>query len=437
MYRELRQNQWKTYEELRQEQEKQLRRIISFAYENVPYYRKLFNALRIIPGDIKGIKDLEGLPILTKEIIKQNRADFRPVNLKKIKYYESATGGSTGTPFKYRLERFDKFLSAALLYRGWGYGGYELGDRTVLLANAALSPGVKSKLAVITQEIARNIRKLSAFDMDDKGIKSYIKVMNSFKPKFIRGCASSIYFFARWIAKNRPALHQPVAVFTTAEKLYPVMREMIKDAFKCNVYDTYGLNDGGVSAFECPDYSGLHIDTERSVMEVVDENGEQLENGEGKILATSLYNYAMPFIRYDTGDLGRITINTCRCGRGYKLLQEVIGRNFDILVTPEGKGIHGCFFTNTILEYCPGIKEYQVVQERLDRIVVKIFPEEDFKENQLDKVKEVIRKRSKGWQVEFEFVDKIDRTSSGKYQFIINKSREGNMYEAIERNNRE
>lgn len=166
-YKKLVQNQWKSYEELKEEQEKQLRVMINFAYKNVPYYHKLFNTLKLSPEDIKKVEDLEKLPILTKDIIKQNWEDFKPITLNKQNYYELATGGSTGTPFKYRLYKFDRFLAGAMLYKGWGYGGFELGDKMVFLAGASLDIGTKSYLAKRVHEIARNIKKLYLFDMED------------------------------------------------------------------------------------------------------------------------------------------------------------------------------------------------------------------------------------------------------------------------------
>ena len=108
--------------------------MVNFAYQNVPYYHKLFNRLGLNPGDIRTVKDLEKLPFLNKEIINKNPDDFKPLHLKRIKYTTAATGGTTGTPLQYRLSGFDRFLGGALLYRGWGYGGYQLGDRMVFLA---------------------------------------------------------------------------------------------------------------------------------------------------------------------------------------------------------------------------------------------------------------------------------------------------------------
>jgi len=115
-------------------------------------------------------------------------------------------------------------------------------------------------------------------------MREYAGVLNSFKPRFIRGYASSIYFFARWLEENQVSVPFPEGVFTTAEKLFPHMRKTIGDVFGCDVYDNYGLNDGGISAYECPEHAGLHIDTERSIMEVVDNNGLAVEEGEGQIL---------------------------------------------------------------------------------------------------------------------------------------------------------
>lgn len=419
IYKKLIQNQWKSYEELKIEQEKQLRHIINFAYKNVPYYHNLFKDMKLVPEDIKKIEDLEKIPILTKEIIKSNYEDFKPINLNKMRYLEAFTGGSTGIPLKYRTDIFDRFLSGALLYRGWRYGGYDLSDKMVLLGGSSLSIGTESYLTKRVHEIARNIKKLSSFDMEEKDMRRYFDIINSFKPKFIRGYPTAIYFLSKWIEENNLEIHKPLAVFTTAEKLYPSMREKIKTVFNSDVYDNYGTSDGGVGCNECQEHTGFHIDTERSILQIIDNDGNELENGEGKIISTHLYNYSMPLIRYDNGDLGIISEDICRCGRGHKLLKEIIGRSVEILYTPEGKNVHGMFLVY-ILKVCKGIKEYQVVQEKLDKIVIKIVPEKEFEDKQLELIRKEIRKKSKGWKVEFEIVENIQRTASGKYKYITN-----------------
>lgn len=418
-------DQWKSYEELKKEQEEQLRHIISYSYRYVPFYHKLFDSLNLEPADINVIEDLEKLPILTKSDINNHWDDFKPTILDRINYYRRSTGGSTGTPFNYRITRFERFLDGATIYKGWSFAGYQLGDRMVFLGGSSIGIGDTHALYTTVQkkfhEYIRNIRMLSSFDMGEKDMEKYVKIIKSFRPCYIYGYASSIYFLSNWIEKHGVDICGIKGIFTTSEKLYPHMRAQIEDVFGCDVYNTYGLNDGGVHAFECREHKGLHIPTERSIMEVVNENGEQLTNGDGKILATSLYNYSMPFIRYDTGDLGTITDQACSCGRGYKLLKDVVGRSVDIFVTPDGTNIHGWFFLYVFWKYSKGIKEYQVVQEKLDKIVIRIVRDESVNDIQLDKIRETIMEKSKEWVVEFKFVESIDRTKSGKYKFIINE----------------
>ncbi|MCX7735859.1 MAG: phenylacetate--CoA ligase family protein [Candidatus Kapabacteria bacterium] len=420
VYRRVMENQWRPYEELKAEQDEQLRKMILFAYENVPYYNKLFNKLGIIPSDIQRSEDLQILPILTKEIIKENWNEFIPKNLDKMKYDNRATGGSTGTPLKYRVSKEQRVMAGCLLYRGWSYGGYEPGDSMVFLAGSSLGANAKTKLGKLIHETARNLKKLSSFDMSEKEMMEYVEIINHFKPKFIRGYASSIYFFSEWIINNNIHIHKPVSIFTTSEKLHNFMRPIISKAFNCDVFDGYGLFDGGISANECNHHSGLHIDTEGAVMEIVEENAKQIINGEGNVLATSLYNYALPFIRYDTGDIATISDEKCDCGRNFKLLKDIVGRSVDYLITPEGKHIHGWFFLYIFWQYCQGIKHYQVIQNTIDTVNIKIVKDHSFENSQISKILDAVRLRSENWKVEFEFVDKIERTGAGKFKFIIN-----------------
>ena len=429
-YKKLVRNQWKPYAELKRDQEKQLRHLIEFSYENVPYYRNLFKNLGLLPGDIRTVEDLEKLPILTKDIIKEHWEEFKPANLSSMKYYNRATGGSTGTPMQYRISKHDRFLSGAILYRGWGYGGFELGDRMVMLAGSSLGIGTGSSLTTKIHEIARNLRKLSSFDMGEREMREYARVLNSFRPRFIRGYASSIYFFARWLEENQISVPSPEGVFTTAEKLFPHMRETIGDVFDCDVYDNYGLNDGGISAYECSEHAGLHIDTERSIMEVVDGDGLAVDSGEGQILATSLHNYAMPFIRYSTGDIGTLLDSQCVCGRGSLLLGDVVGREKEFLITPQGQYVHGAALFNLIFHTLENadfpdivnrIKEFQIIQKEADKLNIIFACDEILPDNVLDFIQSAIQKRFVGWHIEFQFVDAIDRSRAGKYKFIINE----------------
>jgi phenylacetate-CoA ligase len=418
-YIRLKQNERRSLEVLQAEQNIALRRMLQYACDNVPYYRRLFRILNFDPSSFRSIDDLQQLPIMTKETVKQHFDELVSTRIRRIPHITESTGGSTGTPMRYLVSQRDRMLGGALLYRGWGYAGYQLGDRMVFLAGMSLGVDPKRQLIKSTHEFFRNIRKLSTLNMGEQEMRGYVKVLGSFKPRFIRGYASSVYAFARWAQCNDFRVHQPEAVFTTSEKLYPRMRDTIANVFGCDVFDGYGLYDGGLTAFECPEHKGMHVDMERSVMELVNDEGCQVTSGQGRIIATGLMNYAMPLIRYDTDDIGIVGDDLCPCGRPYPLLNEVCGRSGDFLYTPEGKAVHSLLFAY-IFDELPWVKEYQVVQERLDRITIRVIPDRGFDERKLDNARALIQKQSDAWEVDFAVVDQIEKTRSGKYKYIVN-----------------
>jgi len=417
IYKQLLENNRARFSDKKIVQDYKMRRMINYSYNNISYYKNKFNKIGCKPNDFNTIEDLESLPILTREVIKNNYKDFIPDNNKKIKYYERRTGGSTGEPLKHRISKYDRLLSGAILYRGWGYANYELGDKMIFLGGASLNVGTSTNPFLKIDEFIRNIKKLSSFDMTPNDIQRYAKKINTFNPKFIRGYASSLYYLSKWLDYNSIKVHSPKACFTTAEKLFPQVRKLIEKVFNCEIFDTYGLNDGGVTAFETKGHSGLKIDMERSLMEVVDDNGNQIEDKEGRILATNLENHAMPLLRYDTGDIGIMTTNNLDYDNKY--LVKILGRQQEMLQTPEGKFIHGEFFSH-IFWNVNGIKQFQIVQNKIDVLDINIVLDDYFDYDQISKIKNYIFKRSKKWEVKVNILDKINQTSAGKHNFVIN-----------------
>ena len=421
-YKFVKKNECESYENLKIYQEEKLQRLIRFSYDKVPYYHKLFKSLNLKPEDIRSIEDLQKLPILTKEIIQSDQKDFIPHNLKEQKYANRSTAGSTGHPLQYRNSNDDKSLGFAILYANWGYAGYKLGDKVAVIAGSSLTPSTGSKLIDNMKAFVMNTNNFSAFDLNEKYMDKIVIALNKFKPRFLSGYASSTYLFAKHIKdKNLKIDFNPKGVFATAEVLFDYQRELIGDVFSCHVFDQYGLNDGGISAYECDVHKGLHIDMIRSITEVVDGDGNQLEGGkEGKIIATSLYNYAMPFLRYDTGDLGILSGVRCDCGRDTPLLEKIIGRVSDYIYTPGGTKIHGEFFSHIFWEFS-WVKQFQIIQNELDKVVVRIVPNNKNKiiNDDLNRIKELILKRTESMQIVIELVDEIETTKAGKWKFII------------------
>ncbi len=166
---------------------------------------------------------------------------------------------------------------------------------------------------------------------------------------------------------------------------------------------------------------GLHIDTERSILEVVDKNNEKIFGKEGEIIATSLFNYSMPFIRYKTGDIGVLSPKRyyCDCGINSPILEEIKGRTVDMLVTPEGDFVHGWFFLYIFWNYYKGIISYKVEQNNKDELCIYIVPEKglDYKKT-IRQIDLAVKERFPSWKLNFIIQEKI--IYDNKRKFIIN-----------------
>jgi len=421
-YKYFQKRKYQFFERIKDQQEKQLKKLVEFVYKNVPYYTRLFDQICIKPSDITSIKDLEKLPILTKQTIKKNWQNFIPKNINELKSLNGSTGGSTGEPLKYRMSLNDYVRGISLLYRGWGYGGYKLGDKVAMIGGSSLIPSQKLELKMKIRDYFLNIRRYSSFEMSKENLTRYIHDMNKWKPDFLRGYPSSIYQIATFIRENNLKIKfQPKSIFTTAEKLFYNNRTLIEKVFGTKVFDGYGLNDGGISAYECEAHDGMHIDMERAILEVSDSNGKQIINKEGKILATSLYNYSLPFIRYDTGDLGTISYSRCPCGCKMLLLTEIAGRITDSLK------LNNIIIGSPVLTVLMGkfdIETYQIIQEKFNSIVCKIIKGKTYKKEDEEFIKKSFYSHVGKINIKFDYVNSIPTTKASKYKFIINNMKE-------------
>ena len=417
LLRQIKGNELLGMDDLCAQQLSRLRSMLRFAFLEVPYYRNYAARMGISVDEIRTRDDLVRLPIVNRRELQDSLADFLPVSRHNPLDRDASTSGTTGTPVTYRLSRRDRAVGLALMYRGWGYSGYQLGDRVLLLAGRSLESSSHCWFSSLG-DFARNIVKLSAFDMSDGALLQYVGLINRRRPAYVRGYASALRVLARRIRLTKTIVWQPRAVFTTAEVLLPETRKEISNAFGCPVFDGYGLNDGGVSAYECEEHCGFHVDMERSILEVVNEQGIPLVEGTGRIVATTLTNYAMPLVRYDTGDVGEMKREQCSCGRQRPLLKAIHGRSTDILVTPEGKLVHGWFFVYLLRSKNRFVKEFEVVQESMRDVSLILVPGEKYDRVFEDRLRMVIRAISPGWVVRIETVESIQSTSDEKMKYV-------------------
>jgi phenylacetate-CoA ligase len=329
-----------------------------------------------------------------------------------------STGGSTGKPLRFYRTRESGNWSSAAELRAYGWSGFRFGDKQALIWG---SPIDLSKWISLRGRIWNSVTRtliLDACSMSETSMRKFARKLAWFKPKVIRGYASGVYIFAKFLESERINL-EPAAVITSAETLFHHQRAKIEDVFGCDVYDFYGSREVPSMASECSEKSGYHISSENVLLEFVKDHEQVVANETGAILVTDLTNYAMPFIRYQNGDMGKPLDEPCQCGRGLSLMGALEGRITDVIVTRDGKSVSSPVFT-LVFKDLQHVKEFQVIQESRERIKVKIVKRSQYSEEDSNCIINGIKKiAGENMQIDIEFVTSIPPTRSGKRRIVI------------------
>jgi phenylacetate-CoA ligase len=409
----LNKSQWWSKEQIAELQNKKLRILIRHAYDNVPYYHRIFSERGIMPEDVKTKDDLKKIPVLTKDDIRKNLPDLIARNVPRSEMIESHSSGSTGEPVKYYIDKKSYSAGWAQTFRCWGWAGFQLGDPYVKIS---LNPRTSSLKKI--QDRLLQSKYVFAAGITDSTIEREIDAIRQFNPKIIRNYASHMYTMAKLMEKNN-IYYQGATIATTGSMLFPHYRKVIEKQFNCRVFDAYGGESTAVS-FECEEHNGLHICDEDVVVEFL-RGSEPVAHGErGSIVFTNLNNFAMPIIRYDIKDIGTFSDESCPCGRGLSLMKSIEGRDSDIIMTPSGDFIVVEFFV-ILFEYMAGVDQFQVTQEALDHLTIKIIKNTQFTDDELQHIKTEIQKRAGNEvRIAIEFVDEIPLSGrSGKRRLVI------------------
>ncbi len=418
-FKYLEKSQWWPIDSLLEYQKKRLKELIQFAYHNVPYYHKIFKNLNIKPSDITNVSDLKRLPILTKDLIRNNVQDLIPKKIRKTNLINNTTSGSTGEPLSFYIDNSWLACNEAAAYRQWKWADYTIGDKMLYLWGAPQDFSKQKNLEEKINNLLFRIKKINSIDMDWNNMQHYLDTIKSFKPNFINTYSSSIFLLAKYMKKHNITYNLPNGILTTADMLYEHQRKIIEDAFQTKIFDYYSGRDTTLQAGECAYHSGYHLSIENAVVEFINDGSVSV--GEtGKIIITDLCNYAFPFIRYEIGDLGIPSDEKCNCGRGLPIMKSLEGRTFDYIVAPNGKVLNGEFFHYTIIHHnIQGIREFQVFQQSKDKMILKVVV------NPINDVSKFVRliKKSIGEEmdVDVEYTPFIKRTASGKLRHVISK----------------
>lgn len=392
--------------------------LIHFSYNNTDYYRALFDELGCRPEDIKTPSDYLKLPTTNRRVVRDNLDRMKPRNFKETNPIKTVTSGTTGFPLKLYRSQSHEALRKAIVWRHYNACGYFFKDARATLGRPLDFP---QKHQYTHEDLLENNLWLNSFHLNPHDFMHIYGALADRRPKMLVGHPSALFTFC---LQSERAGVMPIRipiVYSYSEKLYPHHIEKFKEHFGAKVFDYYGNRENtlAVTQFKCGSY---HINPEFGYVEFV-TGSRHSEIGEtGSIISTSLENYSVPLLRYDTGDLGKPLGHCPTCKTPHPTMEILGGRGKDVLVTRDG-------FVNCHLDtYLSrngflGADYIQVVQREIDRIIIRIYPNKNYVPARDEKHLQRLAKDclSGYFEIDVEILDKPPFTAAGKMPYVISE----------------
>jgi len=415
---ELEASQYKNPSDVESYQWECIGKLLRHAYSNCHYYKKKFEALDIHPADIRDHSDFARIPILSRQDIILNLNDLVAQNYHKDKLIPGITSGSTGEPLRFYYDFEAQQFRRACIVRNNRWAGWELGRKMFSIYGDTPfhKENLKSKLWNLL--VSRN-NNLNSLKLTESSMLDFYKKVRREKTPFIYGHAHNLYIFARFLKNRKIDNLQACGIISGGMNLNEWERREIEDVFNCKVLNRYGCEELSLIASECPHQEGLHLNTDLHYVEII----KKCDDDEfGSLVITDLKNYAMPLIRYRVGDVGAFSNRNCSCGRSQPLMERIMGRESEFVITPENKLVSGISLTDNFGCMIDGIKQLQIIQNEKNHLLFRIVRTDIFSEESFKKIDELVRKYF-GNQMKFDcdFLDNIPADGSGKYRFIISR----------------
>lgn len=415
-------SQWMSPEDLRAIQAQKLARLLRHCEANVPFYSDLFKELGLTAADMVNYEKFRLIPFLTKKTINENGELLRASGFPADDLIRNTTGGSTGEPLVFFNDRTSFIQRQAVVVRNQEWVGALYSDREARLWGAPMDLDKLTSWRGRLHGFIHSTIQLSTYELSDDSMRKYADILNRFRPKLLISYPSPLASFSRFLIDNKIRIPSIKSIITSAEMLFDWQRDLINRAFDGVIYDRYGCREFGNIAHECDAHEGYHVNCERFFLEVLDDEGNVVGPGQaGKLYITDLDNMGFPFLRYEIGDMAVPSDARCSCGRGLPLMTRFEGRSFDVIQCPNGNRVGGTFWTICLRRF-KGIVKFQVVQQRLDLLTIRLIVDDRYELHTETVIMDAVREKcGADMNIQYEYVDRIELTRSGKERLVISE----------------
>lgn len=423
-------------------QEKKLKKILLYAYKNVPYYREILKRTKVLKGNDVYLENFSEIPVLTKDIL---RAQFKRLQsketLKKMEKemskrklflqkvidfvwvckYENTSGGSTGEPVRFIQDKEYEDWNIAYKFYIRSLVDQNIGESELRLwgSEKDIFDGKDTFEKQITNFFFNRV-DLNSFKMTEEGMFSFVRKWNRHKPMWIEAYVQSAYEFARFLEKENLNVFVPKGILTSAGILNNITKKRIEETFKCSVINRYGSREVGDIAVNVPGDSELYVNTANIFLEILDEDGSPITKSgkSGNVCVTLLTNYSMPLIRYSIGDIAEWSKESTRTR---PKLKRILGRSVSFIKMKNGGKIDGEYFTH-LFYFKSWIKKFQIIQKSYTKLLIKVVLDGKERVKEKDEIEDGIKKvLGDEISIEWKYCKDIKPLKNGKYSYVYSE----------------
>lgn len=426
---QLDQTQWLTPEALFAEQARQLRLLFGHAAKTVPFYQRRFAEAGVDPNTEVTRETLNRLPTLSRPDLQGAGDEINTTALPKShgKTHEIETSGSTGRAVRMLGTQITSVFWRACVMREHFWQGRDLSGKLAAIrwarkgvampphgargetwgpASGAIYPTGPALLLNIASELPEQVAWLQTE-----------------APDYLISFPSNLMALAKHCIERDIRFANLKQVMTVGETVSDQARNLVRQAWDVSLKDSYSCEEAGYLTIQCPDHDVYHIQSENVLVEVVDDEGKACEAGEvGRVLITSLHNFATPLIRYELGDYAEVG-GQCSCGRGLPVIRRIVGRQRNRFVRPDGASLFPYFGNHDDYEaITSAIQRFQFVQKSLEELELRLVVSEPVSPEQEERIRALIVKNL-GFKIRvtLSYHDEIPLSPRGKYEEFISE----------------
>ncbi|WP_158498778.1 phenylacetate--CoA ligase family protein [Magnetospira sp. QH-2] len=414
LHQQLSESQWLSPEQVLAKQLSQAEVLLAHAAQVVPFYRDRLAVLKGIKRGTMNMEHWRRIPILKRSDIQEHRAALvaKKLPVGHGKTLEVRTSGSTGRPISVLTTLVTRTVFAALNLRYHVWHGRDFEKKSARITRGKTAKQVPPTASWVPGYPSGPPLSFNVMNPVPEQLDWLIKE----QPGYLLTYPSNLTALLRHSEERGARVPGLLAVATMGEVLEPETRDLCRRVWDTPLADAYSSQELGMIALQCPDHDSYHVQSENILLEVLDDDDVPCPPGQvGRLVLTDLHNFALPLIRYDIGDYG-VLGEACSCGRGLPVLRRVIGRTRNMVQLPSGDRLWPSIPSKVLTDIAP-IRQFQLVQQKMDEIEVRLVVPEPLAEATEEKVRACLRDLlGYAFKLPITYLDEIPRAANGKYE---------------------